>query len=119
MNSTGINSLMDHSEASLSSLQDKADTVFTNVDERKCQISQRPVQDTESQSQCRTQLKRQCQQCPQVFEDECHIIPEQSFVNVPWTVQGTVYEVHHHPGPGVQHQVRAAVRPRHGEDLHL
>ena len=48
-NSTGIDSLMDHSEASVSSLEDEADTVCANADERKCQISQRPAQDTESQ----------------------------------------------------------------------
>ena len=53
-NSTGIDSLMDHSEASLSSLEDEADTVCANADERKCQISQRPAQDTESQRQCQT-----------------------------------------------------------------
>ena len=48
-NSTEIDSLMDHSEASPYSLRDEADTVCANANERKCQISQRPVQDTESQ----------------------------------------------------------------------
>ena len=33
--------------------QDVADTVCTNANEKKCQISQKPVQDTELQRQCR------------------------------------------------------------------
>ena len=53
-NSTEIDSLMDHSEASPYSLRDEADTVRANANERKCQISLIPVQVTESQRQFQT-----------------------------------------------------------------
>ena len=38
-----------------------ADTVCADVQERKCQISQRPVQETVSRQQCSLQYKKDCQ----------------------------------------------------------
>ena len=39
----------------------RLDAVSANANKRKCQISQSPIQDIESQCHRRTQVKRQCQ----------------------------------------------------------
>ena len=46
--------------------------ISANANERKCQISQKPVQKTECQTT--NDVEKQCQQ---VFKDECHSVPEQ------------------------------------------
>merc|ERR1711874_620603 len=40
---------------------DVADTVCADIQERKCQISQRPVQESVSRQQCSLQYRKDCQ----------------------------------------------------------
>ena len=94
---TSINGYFD--AVSRRECHDVADTVCADVQERKCQISQRPVQETVSRQQCSLQYKKDCQtandiekRCQQEFKEECHSVPEVKCVNLPRTVQETIHE---------------------------
>merc|ERR1712198_78979 len=70
-----------------------------DVQERKCQITQRPVQESVSRKHCRIQYRKDCKtvqdtrkQCNTVQDKQCYNVPELKCVNVPRTVQETVHE---------------------------
>merc|ERR1712112_754632 len=57
-------------------------TVCADVQERKCQISQRPVQESVSRKQCRLQYRKDCKtaqdtrkQCSTVQDEQCYNVP--------------------------------------------
>merc|ERR1719433_117993 len=68
---------------------DIADSVCADFQERKCQISQRPIQESVSRQQCSLQYRKDCQtandiqkQWRQEFAEECHNVPEAKCVVV-------------------------------------
>ena len=77
MTREGVNTGMRPKPMFISKADKKGSPMSANANERKCQISQRPVQKTECQTA--NDVEKQCQQ---VFEDECYSVPEQSCVNV-------------------------------------